>query len=43
MDDFHLVDAFASKGLEYLLIIAFLLVLVFTWRYLNQPPPHEKR
>lgn len=37
MDDFHFVDIYAWKGIEYLLIIGFLIVLVFAWRYLDQP------
>ena len=36
MDAYHYVDIFATKGIEYLLIIGFLVVLPFAWRFLNQ-------
>ena len=29
------VDLFATKGIEYLLVIGFLAALVFFWRFLN--------
>ncbi len=29
------VDIFASKGIEYLFVVGFLLSLIFFWRYLN--------
>lgn len=35
MDDFHFFDIYATKGVEYLLVIAFLILLIFAWRYLN--------
>ena len=38
MGDFHFIDIYATKGVEYLLIVGFLITLVFAWRYLNQPP-----
>jgi len=41
MDPFHFIDIYATKGAEYLLIIAFLILLVFAWRYLNEAPRHE--
>ena len=31
------VDLFATKGIEYLLVIVFLLTLLFFWRLLNKP------
>lgn len=31
------VDIFATKGIEYLLVIGFLLTLVYFWRLLNRP------
>jgi len=31
------IDIFATKGIEYLLVIAFLLTLVYFWRVLNEP------
>jgi glycine cleavage system H protein len=37
MEGFSYVDLFATKGIEYLLVIGFLLVLVLYWRFLNQP------
>jgi glycine cleavage system H protein len=37
MEGFSYVDLFATKGIEYLLVIGFLLVLVLYWRLLNQP------
>ena len=33
---FKYVDIFATKGLEYLLVIGFLVTLVFFWRFLNK-------
>ncbi len=42
MDDFHFFDMYASKGIEYLLIIGFLILLVFAWRFLNEQPRHER-
>ena len=36
MGDFY-VDIFATKGLEYLLVIVFLASLVLFWRMLNRP------
>lgn len=42
MEGFHYVDLFATKGIEYLLVIGFLLVLVVYWRFLNAPAK-EKR
>lgn len=37
MEGFSYVDLFATKGIEYLLVIGFLLALVLYWRFLNQP------
>ena len=31
------IDIFATKGLEYLIVIGFLLTLAFFWRFLNRP------
>jgi len=36
MEDFQYVDIFATKGIEYLLVIAFLVTLVIFWRFLNK-------
>lgn len=43
MDNFHFIDIYATKGIEYLLVIAFLVLLVFGWRYLNQPRSERGR
>ncbi len=37
MDAFHFVDIFSTKGIEYLLVIFFILAFVFYWRMLNKP------
>jgi len=37
MEGFSYVDIFATKGIEYLLIIGFLLLFTFFWRYLSRP------
>jgi len=37
MEGFKYVDIFATKGIEYLVAIAFLVLLVFFWRWLNKP------
>lgn len=37
MEGFHYVDLFATKGIEYILVIGFLLALIIFWRYLNSP------
>jgi glycine cleavage system H lipoate-binding protein len=37
MESFKYVDLFATKGIEYLFIISFLLLLIVYWRYLNKP------
>ena len=36
MDNFY-VDLFVTKGLEYLLVIFFLVTLVIFWRLLHKP------
>jgi len=35
---FTYYDMFATKGVEYLIIITFLVVIIFFWRYLHTPP-----
>ena len=35
METYHFVDIFETKGLEYLLLIIFLLLLVYLLRYLE--------
>ena len=37
MEGFTYVDIFATKGIEYLVVIAFLLVLIPFWRFLRVP------
>jgi glycine cleavage system H protein len=37
MEGFSYVDIFATKGIEYLLVIGFLLLFIFFWRYLSRP------
>jgi len=37
MEGFTYVDLFATKGIEYLLVIGFLLVLLPFWRFLRAP------
>lgn len=35
MEGFSYVDIFATKGVEYLVIITFLILLVWLWRFLD--------
>jgi glycine cleavage system H lipoate-binding protein len=37
MEGSHYVDIFATKGVEYIIVILFLLTLVIFWRFLNKP------
>ena len=37
MEGFSYVDIFATKGIEYLLVIGFLLLFVVFWRFLSRP------
>lgn len=37
MEGFEYVDIFATKGMEYLIVIVFLISLIFFWRFLNRP------
>lgn len=37
MEGFTYVDIFATKGIEYLLVISFLMVFVLYWRFLTTP------
>lgn len=37
MDAYHYIDIFATKGIEYLLVISYLLLLIFFWKLLNKP------
>jgi len=36
MEDFKYVDIFATKGIEYIIAVVFLIILIFFWRYLNR-------
>jgi len=46
METYYYVNVFETKGLEYLLLIAFLILLVVLFRYLNTPastkPPNQR-
>ncbi len=35
MEGFSYIDIFATKGIEYLVIIAFLFILVWLWKFLD--------
>ena len=35
MENFTYVDLFATKGIEYLLVIGFLVALILFWRFLS--------
>lgn len=37
MDGFSYVDIFATKGIEYLMVISFLLLFVVFWKFLSRP------
>lgn len=37
MEGFTYVDIFATKGIEYILVIGFLLIFVLYWRFLTTP------
>lgn len=37
MEGFHYVNLFATKGIEYLIVIGFLILFILYWRYLNKP------
>jgi len=41
METYHYVNIFATKGLEYLLLVCFLLMLVAFVKYLT--PPNSKQ
>jgi hypothetical protein len=39
MGDFnHYVDLFKTYGIEYIIIIVFLIAIIFFWRYLSRRP-----
>lgn len=35
---FTFYDIFATKGIEYLIIIAFLILIIVFWKLLHMPP-----
>ncbi len=37
MEEFIHIDIFSTKGVEYLIVISFLLLIIPFWRYLNAP------
>ncbi|GAB4342527.1 MAG: hypothetical protein Kow0037_29980 [Calditrichia bacterium] len=41
MESFRYVDMFATKDLEYVLVVGFLLVFILFWKYLNKPKRNE--
>ncbi len=43
MEGFHYVDLFATKGIEYLFVIAFLLTLILFWGLLNRTGRARRR
>ena len=42
METYRLVNIFETKGLEYLLLIAFLVLFVVLIRYLERPPTDHR-
>ncbi|MBU2446748.1 MAG: glycine cleavage system protein H [Bacteroidetes bacterium] len=43
MESFYYVDIFETKGIEYLLVIGYLIVLIFFWHVLSKPEPSLQR
>ncbi len=43
MDEFRYVDIFATKGIEYIAVIAFLLTFVVFWRILNRSGAEKEK
>ena len=43
MESYHYLNIFETKGLEYLLLIGFLILLVLFVRYLETPPRRPVR
>ena len=42
MGDFNrYVDLFKTYGIEYIIIIVFLIAIIFFWRYLSKRPPKK--
>jgi glycine cleavage system H protein len=42
MDAFQFVDIFSTKGLEYILVLSFLLMFIMYWRFLNKPVSQKR-
>ena len=42
MDSFSYVDIFSTKGIEYLMVIGYLVLFVFFWRFLLRPAPEKE-
>jgi|GEM_PF-2326747 len=43
MEYYHYVNIFQTKGLEYILVICFLITLVFFVRNLERPPKWQRK
>ncbi len=43
MEGFKYVDIFATKGIEYLFVISFLILFVAYWKFLNKPIKNATR
>lgn len=43
MEYYHYVNIFETKGLEYILVICFLITLVFFVRNLGRPPKWQRK
>jgi glycine cleavage system H protein len=39
MESFHYVDIFATKGIEYIIVLGFLFILIYFWQRLNRRRP----
>jgi hypothetical protein len=37
---FTYYDMFATKGVEYLIILAFLILFIFVWKYFERKAPY---
>ena len=43
MTEVGYVDLFATKGVEYILVLFFLAALIVFWRWLDSAPPVRER
>jgi glycine cleavage system H lipoate-binding protein len=43
MESFYYIDIFETKGIEYIMVIGYLIVLIFFWRLLSKPEPNLQR